>query len=86
VFDLDRRTVDAGAGPAALTSREFSLLRSLADHAGEPCSREELLDAVWATPFDTGTKVVDASVHRLRAKLGADVIETVRNLGYRLDV
>src|SRR5262245_56966098 len=52
VFDIDRRTVDAGMGPVALTSREYRLLHHLADRAGEPpCSREELLDAVWDTPF-----------------------------------
>jgi two-component system OmpR family response regulator len=71
----------------ALTTREFRLLRHLAERAEElPCSREELLDTVWDMPFDTHTNVVDANVCRLRQKLGADAIETVRNVGYRLVV
>jgi DNA-binding response OmpR family regulator len=44
----------------------------------------ELLHEVWDTPFDTGTNVVDANVHRLRQKLGGDAIETVRSVGYRV--
>jgi DNA-binding response OmpR family regulator len=83
-LDLERRTVDAGAGAVALSSREFLLLRHLMRRAGRPCPRDELLHEVWDTPFDTGTNVVDVYVHRLRHKLGADVIETVRNVGYRL--
>jgi two-component system, OmpR family, response regulator len=82
-LDLDRRTVDAGMGPITLTTREFMLLRHLAERGGAPCSREELLDDVWDTPFDTGTNVVDTCVHRLRQKLGPDLVETVRNVGYR---
>jgi two-component system OmpR family response regulator len=83
-LDLDRRTVDVGAGPVALTSREYLRLRHLMRRGGEPCSREELLAEVWDTPFDPGTNVVDTSVHRLRQKLGAGTVETVRNVGYRL--
>jgi DNA-binding response OmpR family regulator len=81
---LDRRTVDAGAGPVALPSREFVLLRHLMRQAGRACSRDELLADVWDTDFDPCTNVVDVSVHRLRQKLGAGAIETVRNVGYRV--
>jgi len=83
-LDLDRRTVDAGGGPVALPGKEFALLRHLMRRAGEPCSREELRAEVWDTPFDTGTNVVDTSVHRLRQKLHPGAIETLRNVGYRL--
>jgi two-component system, OmpR family, response regulator len=83
-LDLERRSVDCGEGAVALSSREFLLLRHLMRRAGRPCTREELLDEVWDTPFDTGTNVVDVYVHRLRHKLGAGAIETVRNVGYRL--
>jgi DNA-binding response OmpR family regulator len=48
------------------------------------CTRQELLADVWGMPFDPGTNVVDVYVGRLRAKLLADTIETVRNVGYRL--
>ena len=85
-LDLDRSTVDAGAGPQPLSAREFRLLLHLVRRAGEPCPREELLREAWDTTFDTGTNVVDVCVHRLRQKLGTEAIETVRNVGYRLVV
>jgi DNA-binding response OmpR family regulator len=81
-LDLVRRSVDAGSGPVALTSKEFGLLRHLMSRAGGVCSREELLAEVWDTPFDPGTNVVDTTVHRLRQKVGAGRLETVRNVGY----
>ena len=49
---------------------------------GQVCSREELLAQVWGYTFDPGTNVIDVYVSRLRAKLGAGIIETVRNVGY----
>jgi len=48
----------------------------------EVCTRMELLAEVWGYSFDPGTNVVDVCIRRLRAKLGADKIETVRNVGY----
>jgi DNA-binding response OmpR family regulator len=50
--------------------------------AGDVCTREELLEQVWGYTFDPGTNVVDVYVGRLRAKVGADEIETVRSVGY----
>ncbi len=85
-LDLERRTVDTGAGPVALPAREFRLLRHLMRRTGEACARDELLREAWDTDFDPGTNVVDVCVHRLRQKLGTDTIETVRNVGYRLVV
>ena len=52
---------------------------------GRTISKERLLSSVWGYHFDPGSNVVDVYVRRLRAKLGADVIATVRGVGYRLD-
>jgi two-component system, OmpR family, response regulator len=86
-LDLLRRRVDLGDGsrPAELSEREFDLLRHLMTRPGRPCSREELLADVWQLDFDPRTNIVDVYVHRLRDKLGRDVIRTVRNLGYVLE-
>ena len=54
----------------------------LSHRAGDVCGREELLTDVWGYSFDPGTNVVDVYVGRLRAKLSARLIETVRNVGY----
>ena len=84
-LDLMRRVADSGAGPVSLSEREFLLLEHLMRRDGEVCSRQRLLADVWGYSFDPGSNVVDVCVGRLRAKLGACVIETVRNVGYRFD-
>ena len=68
-----------------LTQREFDLLEFLMRYPGEVFSREELLQRVWGWDFDGGSRTVDVHVQQLRAKLGdyADLIETVRGVGYR---
>ncbi len=83
-LDLVRRTADTGEGPRVLSDREFTLLHHLMLKDGDVCSREQLLEAVWRLNFATSGNVVDVYVKRLRAKLGSDVIETVRGAGYRL--
>jgi DNA-binding response OmpR family regulator len=86
VLDMVRRVADAGRGAVTLTEREFALLSVLMTERGEVCSRKRLLAEVWGMSFDTGSNVVDVYVGRLRSKLGEDVIETVRNVGYRINV
>jgi DNA-binding response OmpR family regulator len=81
-LDSDRRTADRGKGPVALTAREFLVLKHLLAKDGDVCTRSELLEDVWGYSFDPGTNVVDVCVGRLRGKLGADAIETVRHAGY----
>ena len=51
---------------------------------GEVATREELLEDVWGMTPDAASNVVDVTVARLRAKLGEDVVETVRHVGYRI--
>lgn len=73
---LDGREVD-------LSAREFALAEELMRNRGNVLSREQLLSRVWGYDFDPGSNVVDVYVRYLRAKLGADRIETVRGVGYR---
>jgi two-component system OmpR family response regulator len=82
-LDLVRRVADAGAGSVVLSEREFHVLRNLMLRAGDVCTRQRLLEEVWGYGFDPGSNVVDVCVGRVRAKLGSDVIETVRGVGYR---
>jgi DNA-binding response OmpR family regulator len=78
--------VAAPATPEMVTStssqREFILLGYLMRHAGEVCSRDELLSDVWGYGYDPGSNVVDVCVRRLRSKMQWRLIETVRNVGY----
>jgi DNA-binding response OmpR family regulator len=83
------RTVTLDGEEISLTQREFDLLAFLAAHPGQVFSRDQLMDAVWGSPFFTDTSTVTVHVRRLRAKLGEDsaeprFIETVWGVGYRL--
>jgi DNA-binding response OmpR family regulator len=82
--DPHAHSVDTGSGPVHLTDREYRLLRHLKDRSGRACSREELLADVWGMWFDPGSNLVDATIRRVRHKLGADIIETVRGVGYQI--
>lgn len=71
-----------------LTMREFDLLAYLAARPGRVFSRDQLMEAVWESPFFTDTSTVTVHIRRLRAKLGDDsaeprFIETVWGVGYR---
>ena len=83
-MDLMTRRVTVGEMEVDLTAREFSLLETLLRHIDQVLSREQLLSHVWGYSFDPTTNVVNVYVNSLRKKLGADVIETVRGVGYRL--
>jgi DNA-binding response OmpR family regulator len=67
-----------------LTAREFALAETFIRHAGQVLTREQLLSHVWGYDFDPGSNVVDVYVRYLRKKLGDDLVETVRGIGYRL--
>jgi DNA-binding response OmpR family regulator len=83
-LDLTRRVAASDGREVSLSEREFLLLEHLMRADGDVCSRQRLLADVWGYSFDPGSNVVDVCVGRLRGKLGPDVIETVRNVGYRL--
>lgn len=83
-LDLVRRTAAVEGREVELTAREFRLAETLARHPGQVLSREQLLDRVWGLAHDPGSNVVDVYVGYLRRKLGPDLIQTVRGMGYRL--
>jgi two-component system, OmpR family, response regulator len=82
-LDLQRRALQVDEREVPLTQREFILLCYLMRHAGEVCTRDELLADVWGYSFDPGSNVVDVCVRRLRSKIVEHrLIETVRSVGY----
>jgi DNA-binding response OmpR family regulator len=83
-LDLKTRRATVGDKTVDLTAREFSLLEALLRHADQVLSREQLLSQVWGYFFDPSTNLVNVYVNSLRKKLGADIIQTVRGVGYRL--
>ena len=83
-LDLRSRRAVVEGQQIELSTREFALLETFMQHAGQVLSREQLLSHVWGYDFDPGSNVVDVYVGYLRKKVGADTIETVRGAGYRL--
>ncbi|MGH8873974.1 MAG: response regulator transcription factor [Acidimicrobiia bacterium] len=83
-LDLRTRRATTDGRSVELSAREFTLAETLFRHPGQVLSREQLLSHVWGYDFDPGSNVVDVYVGYLRRKLGHDLIETVRGMGYRL--
>ena len=83
---LDARAarVTAHGAPVRLTSHEFRVLSYLMHHRGKVVSQAELSEHIYAENLDRDSNTVEVFVARLRRKLGAGSIETVRGLGYRM--
>lgn len=86
VIDVAGYEVRISGRRIELTHQEFELLRFLAQHRGRVFTREALLERAWGYRYVGGTRTVDIHVRRVRAKLGdlGSVIETVRNVGYKM--
>ena len=70
--------------PVKLTSHEFRVLSYLMHHRSRVVSQSELTEHIYAQSFDRDSNTVEVFIARLRRKLGASFIETVRGLGYRI--
>jgi two-component system OmpR family response regulator len=83
---LDARTsqVTLDGQPVKLTSHELRVLSYLMHHRGRVVSQSELTEHIYAQTFDRDSNTVEVFIARLRRKLGASTIETVRGLGYRI--
>ena len=86
VIDIAGYEVRLAGRRIELTHQEFELLRFLAQHRGRVFTREALLERAWGYRYAGGTRTVDIHVRRVRAKLGdaGSLVETVRNVGYKL--
>src|SRR3954462_12675961 len=83
---LDPRAarVTVKGAPVRLTSHEFRVLSYLMHHRGKVVSQAELSEHIYAENLDRDSNTVEVFVARLRRKLGAAAIETVRGMGYRM--
>lgn len=86
VIDEDHYELRVEGDPVELTATEFKLLKLLVERKGRVQTREHLLMNVWNYESDTETRTVDTHIRRLREKLGsqANIIETIRGVGYRV--
>jgi two-component system OmpR family response regulator len=85
-IQLDTRAarVSVDGQPVRLTAQEYRLLAYLMHHPGRVVSRTELTEHLYDQDFDRDSNTIEVFVGRLRKKLGVDVIETARGLGYRI--
>ena len=87
VVDLDQHTVEISGERIALTYKEYELLKLFLSQPGVAFTREQLLQKIWNTDYIAESRTVDMHIRTLRQKLGSygNIIETVRNVGYRLE-
>ena len=87
VLDPDEHTVSVDGERVSLTYKEYALLHLFLSQPGIAFTREQLLSSVWNTDYLGETRTVDMHIRTLRQKLGeyGNFIETVRNVGYRLE-
>jgi len=83
-LDPQGREVLADGSPVALTPLEYDLLYLLMKHPKRAFTRENLLNMVWGYHYIGDEKAVNIHIMNLRRKLGGNLIETVRGVGYRL--
>ena len=87
VMNVEEHTVTAGGERIQLTFKEYELLKEFMSHPGMAFTRDQLMSDVWGTEYAGETRTVDMHIRTLRQKLGesGSMIETVRNVGYRLE-
>ncbi|MEI8144239.1 MAG: response regulator transcription factor [Alphaproteobacteria bacterium] len=83
-LDVRAGRVSVDGNPVKLTSHEYRLLAYLMHHQGRVVSRTELVEHIYDQDFDRDSNTIEVFIGRLRKKLGVDVIQTVRGLGYLL--
>lgn len=84
VLDPAAHAVSRQGTPVDVTRREFAILRALAERPGTIRSRAELEEHLYGWQEDVESNAIEVHVHNLRQKLGRELIETVRGVGYRL--
>ena len=70
--------------PVEVSAMDFALIEVLLRHPGVPLSREQLEKQLYSWSQGIGSNVVEVRIHHLRKRLGAEVIQNVRGVGYRI--
>lgn len=84
-LDTRQAKVTVDGAVLALTSHEYKVLVVLMQNPGKVISRSELTEHIYAQDFDRDSNTIDVFIARLRKKLPANTIQTVRGLGYRIN-
>ncbi|MDO9188376.1 MAG: winged helix-turn-helix domain-containing protein, partial [Sulfurimicrobium sp.] len=71
--------------PVELSPREYAILLVLLESAGRALSREQLEQGLYGWGDEVESNAVEVHIHHLRKKLGAELIRTIRGVGYLVD-
>jgi len=82
ILNPSARHVTLNGDPVALSTREFDLLHALMLNAGRVLSREQLEQQLYSWGYEVDSNAIEVHIHHIRRKLFADVIQTVRGIGY----
>lgn len=87
-LDINKRVVTVGSKVIDLTFKEFELLHYLLQNKNIVLSRDKIMNEVWDTDFQGESRTVDVHIRTLRLKLGevGNIIQTIRNVGYKIGV
>ena len=87
VLDTDKYTITVEGADVSLTHKEFELLKMLIEANGNAVTREKIISDIWETDFEAESRTLDVHIRTLRQKLGnaGSYIETVRNVGYKIN-
>ena len=85
VIDLASLSVTRSNEVIPLSRREFALLHILLENAGKVLSRERLEESLYAWKDEVESNAVEVHIHRIRKKLGSELIRTIRGVGYIVD-
>ena len=87
-LNLNEHTVTVSGKRVQLTLKEFEMLRIFMEHIGRVYTRDQLLSKIWGADYIGETRTVDVHIGTLRTKLAecGDYIQTVRGVGYRMEV
>jgi two-component system OmpR family response regulator len=83
-IDNAARTIDRNGSRVDLTAREWALFEAFMQHPGKLLSKAQLEDRLYAFGAEIESNTIEVYISRLRKKLGHELIETVRGMGYRL--
>lgn len=86
LIDKDNFRVMKNNQPLLLPKKEFDLLYLLASNTKKVFTREEILEKVWGNDVVVGERTIDVHIRRLREKLGDDFIQTLKGIGYKLEI
>ncbi len=86
-LDTKKHIVYSNGKEVLLTLKEYNLLNMLLEAQGDVVRRENIISTVWETFFEGESRTLDVHIRTLRQKLGetGNAIETVRNVGYRIE-